>query len=413
MRADQPIKYSNNLRELIERIPKTDIHVHLDGCVRLETLIEIAQSENIELPSYTVEGLNELVFKDEYANLVEYLKTFGYSCAVLQRPEYLERVAYEMAEDNWLEGVRFIEVRFAPQLHINSEMDMKAVLQAVNRGLERAKKDFNASPEVVSGRQPPFNYGIITSALRSFGPYSEYYAKFIDVHQYSDQNTLFGLCSLELAQGAVRLRDELALPIVAFDLAGAEHGNPAKHHWQAFEFAHDNFMAKTVHAGEAYGAASIFQAITDLHASRIGHGFYLFDTRKVGDDMIADKEKYIDDLAEYIAEKRVTIEVCLTSNLQTISELDSLANHSFPKMLAHELSATICTDNRTVGKTTVTNEIMLALKNFTMTPRQLKNVIVYGFKRSFFPGNYSSKRHYVRQCIDYYEQVVKGTALEA
>jgi len=407
------IKFSPALKPLIEKIPKTDIHVHLDGCVRLTTLIEIAQAEKIMLPSYTVDGLNELVFKDNYENLEEYLKTFGYSCAVMQKPEYLERIAYEMAQDNQSEGVRYMEVRFAPQLHINESMDMKTVLKHVNLGLERAQKEHNDQDAVKQGQEPPFFYGIITSALRSFGPYSDYYTKFIDVHSYSDRKTLFGLCSLELAHGAVRVRDDLGIPIVAFDLAGAEAGNPAKDHWQAFQFAHKNFLAKTVHAGEAYGPSSIFQAITDLHADRIGHGFYLFDSTKVDDPDITDKEKYVEELAEYIAERRVTIEVCLTSNLQTNPGLVTLKDHSFKEMMAHELSTTICTDNRTVSKTTMSKEIMLALENFELDARQLKNMIVYGFKRAFFPDNYSRKRLYVRQCIDYYEQIVRGTELEA
>ncbi len=412
MNEGKPIQFSSALQLLIEKIPKTDIHVHLDGSVRLPTLIEIAQKEKIELPSYTVDGLNELVFKDDYESLEEYLKTFGYSCAVMQRPEYLERIAYEMAQDNQNEGVRYMEVRFAPQLHINRNMDMKTVIQHVNLGLERAQKEFNVRPRVKSGQEPPFYYGIITSALRSFGPYSEYYAKFIDVHAYSDRKSLFGLCSLELAQGAVRIRDELGLPIVAFDLAGAEKGNPARDHWQAFQYAHANFLAKTVHAGEAYGPTSIFQAITDLHADRIGHGYYLFDSSKIDDADIENPEKYVEELAEYIAERRVTIEVCLTSNLQTNPALTSLKDHSFKDMVSHELSTTICTDNRTVSKTTVTKEIALALENFELDAKQLKNIIVYGFKRAFFPDNYSKKRLYVRQCIDYYERLVKGTELE-
>ncbi|RMF57306.1 MAG: adenosine deaminase family protein [Calditrichaeota bacterium] len=401
------------LQALIERIPKTDLHVHLDGCVRLETLIEIAKKEKIKLPSYSVEGLNTLVFKDHYQNLEEYLKTFGYSCAVMQKPEYLERIAYEMAEDNQAEGVRYIEVRFAPQLHINRSMDMKTVIASVDKGLERAKKAFNSRPEVKSGQEPPFNYGIIVCALRSFGPYSEYYANFINSLAYSDMKTIFSLCSLELAKGAVKIRDELGLPIVAFDLAGAEKGNPAKDHWRAFQYAHENFLAKTVHAGEAYGPTSIFQAITELHADRIGHGFYLFDTTKVDDESIQDKERYVQELSQYIADRRVTIEVCLTSNLQTNPTLKRIEDHSFKKMMDYELSTSICTDNRTVSKTTVTDEIMLALQNFEISPKRLKNVIVYGFKRSFFPEDYTKKRRYVRQCIDYYEKLVAGTPLEA
>lgn len=413
MPQQNKIKYTEDLAELINRIPKTDLHVHLDGSLRLQTLIEFAKKENVELPSATVEGLNELVFKDNYANLEEYLKTFGYSCAVMQKPEYLEQIAYELAQDNQNEGVRYIEVRFAPQLHINKNMDMKMVIASVDKGLERARKEFNLRPEVRSGYEPPFYYGIIVSALRAFGPYSEYYANFINSLAYSDMKNIVGLCSLELARGAVKTRDELGVLIVALDLAGAEKGNPAKDHRKAFQYAHENFLAKTVHAGEAYGPSSIFQAITECHAERIGHGLFLFDATKVDDDSCPDKEKYVDELSQYIADRRVTIEVCLTSNLQTNPALKSLEQHSFKKMIERELSTSICTDNRTVSKTTVTNEIKLMLQNFDMNPRTLKNIIVYGFKRSFFPDRYAKKREYVRKCIDYYEKLVQGTRLEA
>ena len=413
MPQQNKIKYTEDLAELINRIPKTDLHVHLDGSLRLQTLIEFAKKENVELPSATVEGLNELVFKDNYANLEEYLKTFGYSCAVMQKPEYLEQIAYELAQDNQNEGVRYVEVRFAPQLHINKNMDMKMVIASVDKGLERAQKEFNLRPEVRSGYEPPFYYGIIVSALRAFGPYSEYYANFINSLVYSDMKNIVGLCSLELARGAVKTRDELGVLIVALDLAGAEKGNPAKDHRKAFQYAHENFLAKTVHAGEAYGPSSIFQAITECHAERIGHGLFLFDATKVDDDSCPDKEKYVDELSQYIADRRVTIEVCLTSNLQTNPALKSLEQHSFKKMIERELSTSICTDNRTVSKTTVTNEIKLVLQNFDMNPRTLKNIIVYGFKRSFFPDRYAKKREYVRKCIDYYEKLVQGTRLEA
>ncbi|MFQ5823104.1 MAG: adenosine deaminase [bacterium] len=399
-------------RELIRKIPKTDLHLHLDGSIRLETIIEIAKKEKVELPSYTVDGLNELVFKDNFQNLEEYLTTFAYSSAVMQKPDYLEQIAYELALDNQAEGVRYIEVRFAPQLHINKNMDMKMVIASVNKGLIKAQNEFNQRQEIIQGKEPPFYYGIIVCALRSFGAYSEYYTSFINVLSNTDMKTIFSLCSLELAKGAVKIRDEKGIPIVGFDLAGAEIGNPAKDHWRAFQYAHENFMAKTVHAGEAYGPPSIFQAITELHADRIGHGYYLFDTTKIDDDTIENKEKYIAELCQYIADRRVTIEVCLTSNLQTNSSLKKIENHSFKKMLEYELSASICTDNRTVSKTTVTDEIMLALRSFNMSPTTLKNTIVYGFKRSFFPDIYAKKRKYVRQCFDYYEELVKGTALE-
>ncbi len=411
---NKKIKFDQNheLKELIKKIPKTDLHVHLDGSLRLKTLIDIAKQENIELPSYTVEGMNELVFKDYYQNLEEYLKTFGYSGAVMQKPEYLERTAYEFAQDNQAEGVRYVEVRFAPQLHINKDMDMEVVISSVNKGLAKAQNEFNQRPEVISDKDPPFYYAIIVSALRSFGAYSEYYSNFLNSLHYADKKSIASLGSLELARGAVAIRDKLGIPIVGLDLAGAEQGNPAKDHSQAFQFAHQNFMAKTVHAGEAYGAPSIFQAITELHADRIGHGYYLFDATKFEDNKIKDKEQYIENLCKYIADHRVTIEVCLTSNLQTNPLLEKIEDHSFKKMVARNLSTTICTDNRTVSKTTVTKEILLALRSFNITPKILKNIIVYGFKRSFFPDDYIKKRKYVRKCIDYYEELVKDTMLQ-
>ncbi len=401
-----------DLRGLILKIPKTDLHLHLDGSIRLETIIEIASKEKIELPSYTVEGLNELVFKNKYDNLDEYLETFGYSCSVMQKPEYLEQIAYELALDNLAEGVRYIEIRFAPQLHINKNMNMKTVIGSVNKGLLKAQKEFNHQEEIVEGKEPGFYYGIIISALRAFGQYSEYYTNFLKSLSYSDMKSIVSICSLELARGAIKIRDELDIPIVGFDLAGAEKGNPAKDHWPAFQFVHENFMAKTVHAGEDYGPPSIFQAITELHADRIGHALYLFDTTKFYSEAVDDKEKYVRDLCQYIADRRVTIEVCLTSNLQTNPLLNRIEDHSFKKMLEFELSTTICTDNRTVSKTTVTDEIMLALKSFKISPKNLKNMVVYGFKRSFFPDMYSNKRHYVRQCINFYDKLVKGTLLE-
>ncbi len=396
---------SDALEKLVRALPKTDLHLHLDGSVELPRMIEIARRDAIKLPSYTVEGLNETLFKDSYANLEEYLATFGYSCAVMQKPENLEAIAYDLAIANLAEGVRYIEVRFAPQLHINRFMDMKRVLASVDKGLARAKKEFNARKAISQGLEPAFDYGIIVCALRCFGRLSEYYDKFIDSHPFSEPKSIFALCSFELSQGAVRFRDEEGIPIVGFDLAGAEEGFPAADHVQAFQYAHANFMHKTVHAGEAYGPESIFQAITDLHADRIGHGLYLFDTESITSKAIRDKMSYVENLAQFIADRRITIEVCLTSNMQTSPSIGRIDNHSFRQMVRQGLSTTICTDNRTVSKTTVTGEILKAVRAFSLKKADLKNLLIYGFKRSFFPGTYMSKRAYVRQVIDYCDKV--------
>ena len=408
MNHDLPITNKNTLEAFIRAIPKTDLHVHLDGSIRLETIIEISKRDRLELPSYTLEGLNKTLFKDQYANLEEYLSTFAYSCAVMQTPEDLERIAYELAVDNQAEGVRYVEVRFAPQLHMNERMSMADVLAAVNRGLKKAKNEFNARPEIINGTQPPFLYGIIACAMRNIGPWSAFYSDFVNCFSYSNEEDISRLASLELAKGVLKIRDTMDIPVVGFDLAGAEAGFPAANHWEAFQLVHEGFLAKTVHAGEAYGPESIFQAITELHTDRIGHGYFLFDESRIADRGILDRPGYIRNLVQFIADRRITVEICLTSNLQTNPSVKNLKTHPFRRMLESNMSTTICTDNRTVSKTTVTQEILRALEHFPLDRRSLRNTVIHGFKRSFFPGSYKRKRQYVRQCIDYYETVMEG-----
>jgi len=397
-----------NIHEFLVRIPKTDLHVHLDGSLRVSTLIELAKNGNVELPSYTEDGLNELVFKDKYKDLMDYLQGFGYTVSVMQNPENLERIAYEFAWDNFNEGVRYFEVRFAPQLHINENQSIEDVVTAVNNGLEKAKKEFNKQHAVLSEEEPPANYAIIACAMRAFFPgMSQFYDTILKIHRFSKTKKIFSLASVELVEAMIKVRDELGLPIVGIDIAGAEEGFPPEDHKEAFDIAHSNFFKKTVHAGEAYGPESIFQAITLLHADRIGHGYYLFSYDKIKDKSIINKEKYVDNLAQFIADRRITIEVCLTSNLQTNPEIGEISNHEFRKMKAARLSTTICTDNRTVSKTNVTREIELAVDTFDFTETELRNSIIYGFKRSFFPGTYKEKRIYVRKIINYYEKLQK------
>ena len=393
-------------RDVIEKLPKTDLHVHLDGSVRLETLIELAKEYRVKLPSYTTGGLTELVFKPEYGSLVEYLQGFSFTCAVLQSELALERAAYELAEDNQREGVRYVEVRFAPQLHIHDHLSMENVLKSVNRGLARAKREFNERTPVKEGQEPPFEYAIVVCALRFFTQgISEYYDNILRVHAYSPARHVFSLASMELAQAAVRIRDAHGIPITGFDLAGAEDGYPAEDHQAAYSYAHKFFMMKTVHAGEAYGPESIFQAITDLHADRIGHGTFLMDTSMIADPAIRDRDAYVAELAQYIADRRITLEICLTSNMQTNPKLRDLSDHPFRKMMKARLSTTFCTDNRTVSHTSVSQEIERAMHHLGVDQNDVKRSLIYGFKRSFFPGTYLEKRRYVRRIIDYYQHL--------
>jgi adenosine deaminase len=392
--------------EFLRAVPKTDLHVHLDGSVRLSTLIELAQQGGMELPSYTCEGMYELVFRERYANLGEYLRGFDYITQVLQTAAGLERCAYELAEDNQKEGVLYLEVRFAPQKHVHPRLDTVAVLRAVDQGLARARDDFNRHPDVQQGRRPPFEYGIICTAMRMFCEgISNYYTTLLRAHRFAPPKQVFGLASLELARAAVIARDQYGLQIVGLDLAGEEAGYPADDHIEAYRFAHKNFLRKTVHAGEAYGPESIFQAITDLYAERIGHGTYLLDPGAITDPSIVNRQEYVERIGQFIADRRITLEVCLSSNLQTNPHIKDLSQHSFSKLRAARLSTTICTDNRLVSRTTVTRELQLATQALSMDLRQVRSIIVYGFKRSFYPHSYLRKRQYVRQVIDYYESI--------
>lgn len=400
-------------REFIEAIPKTDLHLHLDGSVRLNTLIELADEAGVELPSRTVEGLKEIIFKEKYENLGEYLKGFFYTGAVMQTSEALERISYELALDNINEGVRYIEVRFAPQLHQNDDLGIIDVLKSVNNGLKRAKEEFNIKEEISTGSEPPFEYGIISCAMRMFDfGFSAYFDDLLNVHKYSDKKWIFSLASQELVRASVDARDNYEIPVVGFDLAGMEEGYPAVDHKYAYNLAHKSFLSKTVHAGEAYGPESIFQAITELHADRIGHGLHLFDADRIKSNDIIDKKDYVNDLAQYIADRRVTIEVCLTSNMQTSPEYKTLDDHPFKKMKDARLSVTFCTDNRTVSSTTVSDEIFKAVNTFDISHKDLRDIVVYGFKRSFFPGSYLRKRRYVRTVLNYYDEIEKKFGLK-
>jgi adenosine deaminase len=392
---------------LIQALPKTDLHVHLDGSLRIPTLIELSKEQGLTLPSETEEGLRELVFKPTYESLVEYLAGFDFTVAALQTADALDRTAYELAWDNINEGVRYIEVRFAPHLHMHDGLDFDSVLAAVTAGLERAQGEHERSDAVAVNGEPPFRFGIIVCSLRRFeAATSQWYGRLFQVFPNAPKKQIYQMASLELARSAVRCRDEHGMPIVAFDLAGQEHGYPARDHAEAYQYVHRNFMKKTVHAGEAYGPESIFEAITELHADRIGHGYHLFSPNLCG-PKVTDPDDYVGRLTRYIADGRVTVEVCITSNLQTNPSIQTVKNHHFGRMLDERLSATLCTDNRLHSHTSVSREVRLAVDAFDMDLKQLRNTIIYGFKRSFFPGSYQKKRDYVRDVIDYYDRVLQ------
>ena len=387
--------------EFIKAIPKTDLHLHLDGSLRVNTLIELANKAGVFLPAPDEKGLREKVFKDQYQNLEEYLQGFALTTAVMQTEEALFRVSYELMMDNAAEGVRYIEVRFAPQLLMSESMSFHQVMESIDRGLRQACDELNAAK---NPEEPIYNYGIIACAMRFFtGDFSPWYRNFCRAHAFSTPTEIIRAASLELAKGVIRLRAETPIQIVGFDIAGAENGFPAIEHAESYALIQKGMLGKTVHAGEAFGPKSILQAVAKLRTDRIGHGLRLFDEEMIQPQKVADRTAYIENLVNYIADRRIAIEVCLTSNMQTSPEIGELRNHALRKMLDHNLAVTLCTDNRLVSNTTVCREYERALENFDIDAKCLRDIVMWGFKRCFYYRPYGEKRALISSVGDYYD----------
>ena len=317
----------------IRALPKTDLHVHLDGSLRLSTMLDLAEEQNVSLPADTPEALAKALHCGEHAgSLVEYLRAFDTTLKVLQTAEALYRVAYELCEDAAAENVRYMEVRYSPMLHTRGGLRLTTVVEAVLAGLWDAQKNFGIVANV------------ILCGIRNISPES----------------------SVEMAQLAVAYKNR---GVVAFDLAGAEYDHPAKHHLRAFKLVRDNNIAVTIHAGEAYGPASIHQAIHVCGAHRIGHGCRL---REDGD------------LLHYVNDHRIALECCPSSNVQTGAVKD-LRTH--PLKLYHDLGlrVTVNTDNRLIADTTVSRELWLCHTLMGLDHDDIHRIIINGFKAGFLP----------------------------
>jgi len=320
-------------RELIHRLPKTDLHVHLDGSVRIETTIELAQKFNVELPTYDPAELKKLICCDEHTeSLEDYLRGFHIVNRVLQNREGLYRAAWELAEDCAAENIRYVEVRYSPILHTDMGMKLTDISEAVIDGLKQAEKDFNIKT------------GVIICGIRNMDPTT----------------------SVKLAELAIAYKNK---GVIGFDLAGGEYNYPAKDHKEAFDLALKNNLNITIHAGEAYGPESIHQALHYCGTHRIGHG-----TRLVEDG----------DLLNYANDHRIPLEICLKSNFHT-KAVPSIRSHPIDFYLDYGLRVTLNTDNRTISNTTLTDEYMLAIELLGLDYPHIKNIILNGFKSAFIP----------------------------
>jgi len=327
---------------VIQRLPKTDIHCHLDGCLRARTMLELAEAQGVRLPTRNLPKLTRILQAGKRTrSLADYLRIFDYTLSVLQEKDALYRVAFELAEDSAAENVRHLEVRYSPILHRRKKLAFEDIVDPVIAGLNDA------------GRKHGVSTGVIICGIRSLNP------------KYS----------LALAELAVAYKGK---GVLAFDLAGQEKDYPAKAHRAAFQLILKNNINSTVHAGEAFGAASIGQALHYCGAHRIGHGTRLREDPG---------------LMQYVNDHRIPLEVCLSSNVQTRT-VPNVRKHPFHFYFRQGLRVTLNTDSRLISATSVTREIALAARVFRLSPYEVKKIIINGFKSAFLP--YAEKARMLR-----------------
>ena len=331
------------LKEHIYSLPKADLHCHLDGSLRISTILELAKNQGVQLPVQNEKDLEDLLFvKDKVQNLEQYLQRFEITLSVMQTVESTQRCTYELIEDASRENIRYIEIRYCPILHTKDGLSMEDTVDAVKCGIDRGKRDFGTDS------------GIIICGIRDISP----------------------KISLQLAEVAVAYKNR---GVVGFDLAGIEENFPAKKHKEAFYLIHNNNINATIHAGEAYGPESIHQAIHYCNANRIGHGTLLYKDRQ---------------LMNYVNDHRIALEICLSSNIQTGS-VKSIDIHPFKTYLDENLRVTLNTDNRLISNTTLTDEYLLAADTFKLNIEEITTIIINGFKSAFLPHN--ERRDMIRQ----------------
>jgi adenosine deaminase len=317
-------------RSLLERLPKAELHCHLDGSVRPETLLDLGRQYGVTMPRDDAEALREYMVVRDARSLEDYLARFATTLSVMQTAESLERIAYELATDAWREGVWYLETRFAPNLNTRGGLTSAQAVESVIKGLGKAEREHGVVARV------------IVCALRTLPP----------------------TASMEMAQLAVDFRNS---GVVGFDLAGAESSNPPSAHAGAFALARANGVACTCHAGEGDGAGSVRDAIHSCCVHRIGHGTRLIEDRA---------------LTDYVNDRRITVEVCLTSNVQTRAT-SSLELHPFPQYVKRGLNVVLNTDNRLMSGTTLTDEYELASRQLGLGFDDLARVAMNGFESAF------------------------------
>ncbi len=327
-------------KEMIKKIPKVELHDHLDGGMRPETIIDLAKEYKVDLPADNPKDLAEWFHRGaNRKNLSLYLEGFGVTLAVLQTKEALRRVAREAIEDLAKDNVVYAEIRFAPILCQQKGLNLEAIVESVLEGLEDGKKKTGVE------------YGLILCAMR-------------------DQNV-----SLETAELAVAFRNR---GVVGFDLAGDEYGHPPKKHLDAFEYIRSKNFNITIHAGEAFGVESIWQAVQICGAHRIGHATRLMEDMTVHGTRI----EQMGSLSHYIRDKRIPLEMCLSSNIQT-GAAKSFDTHPFNVYYRNHFRVMLSTDNRLMSNTSLSKEMEIAVEYFNLTLRDLEKITINAMKSAF------------------------------
>jgi len=316
--------------ELLRRLPKAELHCHLDGSVRPATLIELGREYKQPMPRDDAEALRDYMRVDDARSLEDYLARFDVTLSVMQTADALERIAYELAMDAAADGVRYLEVRYAPVLNIRHGLTLGEAVEAPLRGLERAERDGGAMSRV------------IICGLRHMSPE----------------------ISIELARLAVGYKHR---GVVGFDLAGGELGNPASPHAPAFVYAREHDLACTCHAGEGADATYVREAVHICGANRIGHATRLYEDES---------------LTQYVNDRRIALEICLTSNVQTRA-VESYNEHPLRQYFDRGMNVVLNTDNRLMSGTTLTDEYAHAATTLGFSFDELCEIALNGFASAF------------------------------
>jgi adenosine deaminase len=327
----------------IVKAPKALLHDHLDGGLRPGTIVELAEQVGHQLPATDAASLGDwFVAAANSGSLVQYLETFAHTVAVMQTPEALHRVAKECALDLAADGVVYAESRFAPEQHLAAGLVLPQVVEAVQAGFEEGSAEAAAAGH-------PIRIGMLLTAMRHAAR------------------------SMEIAELAVRYRDA---GVVGFDIAGAEAGYPPTRHLDAFEYLQRENFHFTIHAGEAFGLPSIWQAIQWCGADRLGHGV------RIVDDIDADGN--LGRLAAYVRDKRIPLELCPSSNVQT-GAARSIKEHPIGLLRDLRFRVTLNTDNRLMSGTSMSREMSLLCDAFDYGWPELQWLTVNALKSSFIP----------------------------